>query len=227
MKVESDMEKMPIEYRNGGTLLADVKGIIDSGMAAAATSVSQIASLTYWRVGKRIVEEEQGGERRAEYGKHLIEDLSKARIPFYGDRYTPRRLRDYRLFFLQIPDFEIWHSRVPNLSWTHFRQILPVVNEDARYWYLREASRENWSVRTLSRNIGSQYYHRLLASRPRRNSAAKSSGRRKSSWSSMVNPPKARRRERRPPIAELATGNNEIGNITTMATLVTSRSGGV
>ena len=142
----------------------DVKGIIDSGMSAAAMSVNQIATLTFWRVGKRIVEEEQGGERRAEYGKHLIENLSKALIPYYGDRYTPRKLRDYRLFFLQIPDFEIWHSRVPNLSWTHFRQILPVVSEDARYWYLREASRENWSVRTLSRNIGSQYCHRLLAS---------------------------------------------------------------
>ena len=68
-----------------------------------------------------------------------------------------------RLFYVQIPDFEIWHSRVPNLSWTHFRQILPVVSDDARYWYLWEASRENWSVRTLSRNVGSQYYHRLLA----------------------------------------------------------------
>lgn len=94
----------------------------------------------------------------------MIENLSKDLILTYGDRYTPRRLRDYRLFYVQIPDFEIWHSRVPNLSWTHFRQILPVVNEDARYWYLCEASRENWSVRTLSRNIGTQYYHRLLAS---------------------------------------------------------------
>ncbi|MBR6022976.1 MAG: DUF1016 family protein [Kiritimatiellae bacterium] len=145
-------------------LVDDVKGIIDEGMSAAARSVSQIAALTYWKVGRRIVEEEQSGERRAEYGMRLIENLSKALLPFYGDRYAPRRLRDYRLFYLQIPDFEIWHSRVPNLSWTHFRQILPVASEDARYWYLREASRENWSVRTLSRNIGTQYYQRLLAS---------------------------------------------------------------
>lgn len=142
----------------------DVRGIIDRGMCIAATNVNQVAAMTYWRVGRRIVEEEQSGARRAEYGKHLIENLSKDLILTYGDRYTPRRLRDYRLFYVQIPDFEIWHSRVPNLSWTHFRQILPVVNEDARYWYLCEASRENWSVRTLSRNIGTQYYHRLLAS---------------------------------------------------------------
>lgn len=142
----------------------DVRGIIDRGMCIAATNVNQVAAMTYWRVGRRIVEEEQSGARRAEYGKHLIENLSKGLILTYGDRYTPRRLRDYRLFYVQIPDFEIWHSRVPNLSWTHFRQILPVVNEDARYWYLCEASRENWSVRTLSRNIGTQYYHRLLAS---------------------------------------------------------------
>lgn len=97
------MKRTPIEERTGGTLFADVKNIIDSGMSAAALSVNQIASLTFWRVGKRIIEEEQGGERRAEYGKHLIEDLSKALIPAYGARYTPRRLRDYRLFFLQIP----------------------------------------------------------------------------------------------------------------------------
>ena len=142
----------------------DVRGIIDRGMCIAATNVNQVAAMTYWRVCRRIVEEEQSGARRAEYGKHLIENLSKDLILTYGDRYTPRRLRDYRLFYVQIPDFEIWHSRVPNLSWTHFRQILPVVNEDARYWYLCEASRENWSVRTLSRNIGTQYYHRLLAS---------------------------------------------------------------
>ena len=147
-----------------GKFINDVKNFIDKGMYKAAVNVNQIAAMTYWQVGRRIVEEEQDGIRRAAYGTHLIEDLSMALISSYGDRYTPRRLRDYRLFYIQIPDFEIWHSRVPNLSWTHFRQILSVANEDARYWYLLEASRENWSVRTLSRNIGTQYYHRLLAS---------------------------------------------------------------
>ena len=59
---------------------------------------------------------------------------------------------------------EIWHSRVPNLTWTHFRTLLSVVSDDARYWYVQEASREMWSVRTLARNVGSQYYQRFLQS---------------------------------------------------------------
>ena len=104
--------------RHEERFVEDVRDIIDSGVYDAAASVNQIATMTYWRVGRRIVEEEQKGSRRAAYGTRLIEELSKALLPFYGDRYAPRRLRDYRLFYVQIPDFEIWHSRVPNLSWT-------------------------------------------------------------------------------------------------------------
>ena len=146
------------------SLASDVRNIIDKGVLQAYSAANIIAALTYWRIGRRIVEEEQGGEERATYGSHLIDELAKTLRPVYGDRYSARRLRDYRQFYAQLPDFEIWHSRVPNLTWTHIRQVLPVVNADARYWYLREASRENWSARTLARNVGSQYYHRLLAS---------------------------------------------------------------
>lgn len=146
------------------SLASDVRDIIDNGVLRAYASVNVIAALTYWRIGRRIVEEEQGGNERAGYGTRLIDDLAKSLYSVYGDRYSARRLRDYRKFYLQFPDFEIWHSRVPNLSWTHIRQVLPVVSADARYWYLREASRENWSARTLARNVGSQYYQRLLQS---------------------------------------------------------------
>ena len=68
-------------------------------------------------------------------------------------QYTSRKLREYRQFYLLFPDFEIWHSRVPNLTWTHIRQVLPAQNENARYWYLGEAEREGWSARTLSRTF--------------------------------------------------------------------------
>ena len=145
-------------------LLSDVRAIIDDGVVKSYAAVNVLAALTYWRVGRRIVEEEQGGANRAEYGTHLIDELSRSLYPVYGDRYSARRLRDFRQFYLQIPDFEIWHSRVPNLTWTHIRQVLPVVSDDARYWYLREASREGWSARTLARNVGPQYYQRLLKS---------------------------------------------------------------
>ena len=82
----------------------------------------------------------------------------------FGSNYSGRSLRYYRKFYLCFPDFEIWNTRVPNLNWSHFRALLRVPDEDARVWYMNEAANENWSVRTLDRNIGTQYYYRLLHS---------------------------------------------------------------
>lgn len=95
---------------------------------------------------------------------YLIELLSQELSAVYPKGYSPRNLRDYRQFYLNFSDLEIWHSRVPNLTWTHYRTLLSVADDDARYWYAQEASAESWSVRTLARNVGSQYYHRLLQS---------------------------------------------------------------
>ena len=85
-------------------------------------------------------------------------------MPLYGNSYSVRRLQDYRQFYLYFKDIEIWHSRVPNLTWTHYRELLTVSDETVRHWYMQEAAKEMWSVRTLHRNISSQYYHRLLQS---------------------------------------------------------------
>ncbi|MBO4315263.1 MAG: DUF1016 family protein, partial [Prevotella sp.] len=130
----------------------------------AYQNANTITVLTYWQVGRRIVEEEQRGEKRAEYGAQIINMLSENLCKTYTKGYTPRDLRAYRQFYLCFNDLEIWYSRVPNLTWTHFRTLLSVTSDDARYWYVKEASREMWSVRTLARNVGSQYYHRLLQS---------------------------------------------------------------
>ena len=145
-------------------LVDDVKLIVEKGLREAYRSVNTVSILTYWNVGKRIVEEEQHGESRATYGKHLIDLLSHELSILYPKGYSPRNLRDYRQFYLCFKDLEIWHSRVPNLTWTHYRTLLSVTSDDARYWYVREASSQSWSVRTLARNVGSQYYHRLLQS---------------------------------------------------------------
>ena len=145
-------------------LVDDVKLIVEKGLHEAYRSVNTVSILTYWNVGKRIVEEEQHGESRASYGKHLIDLLSHELSQVYPKGYSPRNLRDYRQFYLCFKDLEIWHSRVPNLTWTHYRTLLSVTSDDARYWYVREASSQSWSVRTLARNVGSQYYHRLLQS---------------------------------------------------------------
>ena len=138
-------------------LVHDVKLIVEQGLRDAYRSVNTVSILTYWNVGKRIVEEEQHGESRASYGKHLIDLLSKELSLIYPKGYSPRNLRDYRQFYLCFRDLEIWHSRVPNLTWTHYRTLLSVTSDDARYWYVRETSSQSWSVRTLARNVGSRY----------------------------------------------------------------------
>ncbi len=152
------------ELKPQSHLVADVRNIVESGLHKAYQDANTTIVHTYWQVGRRIVEEEQIGEARAEYGKGLINFLSKELFAIYPKGYSPRNLRDYRQFYLCFKDLEIWHSRVPNLTWTHFRTLLSVVSDDARYWYVQEASREIRSVRTLARNVGSQYYQRLLQS---------------------------------------------------------------
>jgi len=145
-------------------LLKDLREIIARGRSMAYSAVNAAMIDTYWKIGRRIVEEEQHGSKRAEYGTGMLNALSAALTAEFGKGFEPRKLRDYRQFYLYFPQDKIWHSRVPNLTWTHFRTLLRVPEESARLWYLDEASRESWSVRTLDRNISSQYYHRLLAS---------------------------------------------------------------
>ena len=143
-------------------LLADVRRIIEDGLRKAYQEVDMVMVNTYWQIGRRIVEEEQHGEKRAEYGTQLMTSLAEDLSHEYASGFTARDLRNYRQLYLYFSDLEIWHARVPNLKWTHFRSLLRVADENARYWYLREASQEMWSTRTLDRNIGSQYYYRLL-----------------------------------------------------------------
>ena len=146
------------------TLVSDVRNIVERGLQTAFQGVNSVLLHTYWLVGRRIVEEEQHGEKRAAYGKTLLKGLAHHLVPLYGSSYSERNLYSMRQFFLMFNDIEILNSRVQNLTWTHFRKLLRVTDDNARYWYMREASREVWSVRTLDRNIASQYYYRLLQS---------------------------------------------------------------
>ena len=145
-------------------LVDDVKLIVERGLREAYDNVNTVAIRTYWLIGKRIVEEEQHGQRRAEYGSRLIAMLANELSAEFSKGFTARDLRNYRQLYLSFSDLEIWYTRVPNLSWSHYRTLLSVADDDARYWYIREASAESWSVRTLARNVGSQYYYRLLQS---------------------------------------------------------------
>ena len=149
---------------NSTDIIVDIKHIIEQSREQAYASINTLMIQSNWLVGRRIVEEEQGGAARAEYGKALLKNLATELMPLYGNSYSARRLQDYRQFYLYFKDIEIWHSRVPNLTWTHYRELLTVSDPTARHWYMHEAAREMWSVRTLHRNISSQYYHRLLQS---------------------------------------------------------------
>mgnify|MGYP003302291423 FL=1 len=141
-------------------LLVDIKNIIEQGRRTAYASVGSVMIETYWSIGKRILEEEQQGSVRAEYGEQLIDGLSKQLTIEYGSGFSPRYLRAFRKFYIVVPDLKIWKSRFPNLQWTHIYRTLRVGNEVAIRWYLETASREMWSVRTLDRNIGTQYFER-------------------------------------------------------------------
>ena len=156
--------QIQIQIHNSTDVVADVKQIIEQARKQAYASINALMIQSNWLIGRRIVEEEQGGALRAEYGKALLKNIASKLVPIYGNSYSARRLQDYRQFYLYFKDIEIWHSRVPNLTWTHFRELLTVSDEVARNWYMLEASKETWSVRTLHRNISSQYYYRLLQS---------------------------------------------------------------
>lgn len=106
------------------------------------------------------MEEEQHGKERAEYGKNLINTIANELTREYGSGFSARYLRAFRQFYLIVPNFEIWKSRFPNLLWTHVFRTLRVGDETAIRWYMETASREMWSVRTLERNINTQYFER-------------------------------------------------------------------
>ena len=146
------------------SVITDIKDIISSGRELAYTAANRAMVFTYWHIGKRIVEQEQNGNERAEYGKALMDVLSNELTKEYGKSYSKRNLQYFRKLYLAFPDEQIVNACVHNLNWTHFRSLLRVSDRNARVWYMKEAAEEGWSSRTLDRNIATQYYYRLMQS---------------------------------------------------------------
>lgn len=145
-------------------LIADIREIAHRYRTEAAIQLNTTIVDERWEIGKRIVEEEQKGEARAEYGTNLLRELSKRLTIEMGKGYSPRALAYYRQLYVYFPDRKILQTRLQNLTWSHLQAILGEKSEKARLWYMDEAAQQMWSVKTLERNVGSQYYHRLLAS---------------------------------------------------------------
>ncbi|MCL1940249.1 MAG: PDDEXK nuclease domain-containing protein [Desulfovibrionaceae bacterium] len=115
----------------------------------------------YWHIGKSIVEK-QGGETRAEYGTKLLSELSARMVADFGKGFTVANLKNMRQFYLIFPNSYALRSE---LSWSHYRLLMRVENEQARQFYLDECVNSVWSTRQLERQINSFFYERLLSSR--------------------------------------------------------------
>lgn len=152
---------------NNETLLSsnfiqEIKQLVLRGRQEAYAAVNQAMVNAYWKIGRRIVEEEQGGAERANYGKQILKQLSIALTEEFGKGFSVQNLYYFRQFYLTFP--EIFHTPCGILTWSHYRRLLSVTNPQAREWYAKEASEQMWSYATLNRNISTQYYERLLLS---------------------------------------------------------------
>ena len=160
------------------TVLSAVVELMEAARRAAARSVNAIMTATYWEIGRRIVEMEQRGESRAEYGKQVIDRLAKDLSERFGRGFQRSNLFQMRSFYLTYPHigssfspeklspeiFQTLSEQFP-LPWSHYVKLLSVKSPEARSFYETEALRGGWSVRQLTRQINTQYYERALLSR--------------------------------------------------------------
>lgn len=142
-------------------LLQRVALIIEQARQQIRQTVNSAMVQSYWEIGRLIVEDEQQGAQRAQYGKYVLQELSDRLTAQFGKGFDVRNLRYMRLFYLSFP---IRNAVRSELSWTHYRSLIRIENAEARQWYLQEAISQNWSARALDRQISVLYYERLLAS---------------------------------------------------------------
>ncbi|MEI7909029.1 MAG: PDDEXK nuclease domain-containing protein [Verrucomicrobiota bacterium] len=142
---------------------ADIRGILADARRAAYTAVNSAMVVAYWQIGRRIVEEEQGGMAKATYGDGLLIALSKDLTTEFGTGFSLANLKNFRKFYLTYPDGGKSYALRSFLSWTHHRLIMRVESPSAREYYITHAEQENWSTRTLERQIETQTYQRLIS----------------------------------------------------------------
>lgn len=142
-------------------VINDIKTIINTSREKAIRAVDTERVLMYWHIGQRIFLEEQEGKDRADYGKFLIKTLSEQLQPEFGSGYSIRQLERYRQFYRLFP---ITSAVRTQLSWTHYKSLLGIENQNKLDFYLAETVKNNWSYRQLERQIDSNLFERLLMS---------------------------------------------------------------
>ncbi len=148
---QRDMDKL---YRS-------VRKVIEQARCFVSVAANTAIVRQNWEIGRLIVEDEQGGKRKAEYGKAQIKELANRLTIEYGSGYTLTNLKYMRQFYLAFP---IGHALRDQLSWTHYRTLMRVMDSKAREWYVNECIACGWGTRELDRQVSTQAYERLLSS---------------------------------------------------------------
>ena len=143
-------------------LLNNIRQLLAESRQTLQQTVNTVMVQTYWHIGRLIVEDEQQGKSRSEYGERQIEELARQLQMDFGRGFDARNLRNMRKFYLTYP---IWNAVRTELSWTHYRSLIRIENEQARDWYTTECLANHWSARALERQISVLYYERLLSSK--------------------------------------------------------------
>lgn len=163
---------MPPVKKHDTQFFSDIAALLAAARGVAYRAVNAVMVETYWQIGRRIVEQEQNGKDRADYGDYLIVNLSRYLTDTFGKGFTEANIRNFRRFYQVFPSFPQFDTQcVANLSWTNIRLIMRLDNADERAYYLKEIAAENWSSRVLERNIKSGYYRRLLSTQKKATSA--------------------------------------------------------
>lgn len=183
------MENVTLHNQEGKETIFvnDLRTIVSAARDTSYRMANLMQVAQNWLIGRRIVEQEQQGKIRAEYGKHVVELASQVLTKEFGQGFSETQIRNFRKFYLTFSGLRIqqtvpaeFRSRLASiqqtmpaessdngiampvqLSWSHYERLIRVADPDARFWYMHEAATQQWDYRTLKRNIDSQYYYRL------------------------------------------------------------------
>jgi len=150
-------------------LVAEIRAVMEAARTNVAREINTTMLVTYWQVGRTIVEREQNGNLKAQYGKKLLTELSKRLTKELGRGYSRANLQNMRLLYHEYPEIcqmasGKFQTASGKLTWSHYLELLAVQDKDARAFYEKECVNSKWSVKELNRQIGTSLFERLLLS---------------------------------------------------------------